>query len=58
MMFQIFTKDDDFFQNLKNDINFDLTLKIIMYISDGSGPKKTGPGRAHDHGLRAGPGRA
>ena len=31
-MFQIFTKDDDFFQNLKNDINFDLTLKIIMYI--------------------------
>ena len=25
-------------------------------LSDGSGPKKTGPGRALDPGLRAGPG--
>ena len=31
---------------------------LWMSSSDGSGPKKTGPGRAHDHGLRAGPGRA
>ena len=36
-----------------------LKMHIFTYwASDGSGPKKTGPGRAYDHGLRAGPGRA
>ena len=30
--------------------------KLKPQISDGSGPKKTGPGRALDPGLRAGPG--
>ena len=37
---------------------YDFHFPVLLIDSDGSGPKKTGPGRAHDHGLRAGPGRA